>query len=670
MNCDEDIDECGFEVPICQNEGVCSNLPGAYECECQPGWEGMNCDVDIDECLDAPCVHGACENTLGSYVCMCDDGWEGVNCELDVDECSLGICENFATCENSEGSYTCTCQAGTTGSNCEQAEEQCSAGVCGMNAVDCVDYEPALVKEGCPSSDTCNDEVCRDAVCLLDDWCCTSWDSLCASCATEGVGFDGMDCTGALDACAMEFAGVYECTCDQGWTGAVCDEDVNECLSFPCENGGACENNPGSYTCDCPAGWTGMNCLEPAAECEEAGVCGVGKVCEDLAPEIVSGCPNGDGCSDTVCRDAVCALDPFCCSDWDESCGNCGTYGVGYGGMDCSAAVGACAVSFGPGFQCACPEGWTGETCDVDINECLDDPCANGSCVNEPGSFSCECDGGWEGALCDQNINECLEPGICNHGACNDELADAGYAHCTTGTGCDVQVCRDAVAAKDNYCATGWDGSCADCAMGKVTAFADCTSISTECFDPGQPGSSCTCMDGWVGDDCAENVNECLAGALCENGGACVDVEPDSSAWLSCQEPQSDGAGGLLAGCAASDECTSAVCAEDPYCCDTAWDAECIALAESDAGLSCSSEAVCGDGFCAFNEDGSWCPEDCGELAQDCCSDVGGVSCSDDFIAQCVCDADAYCCETAWDATCAELVDELGCGYCAVPPAG
>ena len=88
------------------------------------------------------------------------------------------------------------------------------------------------------------------------------------------------------------------------------------------------------------------------------------------------------------------------------------------------------------------------------------------------------------------------------------------------------------------------------------------------------------------------------------------------------------------------------------------------------AGLSCSSEAVCGDGFCAFNEDGSWCPEDCGELAQDCCSDVGGVSCSDDFIAQCVCDADAYCCETAWDATCAELVDELGCGYCAVPPAG
>ena len=34
----------------------------------------------------------------------------------------------------------------------------------------------------------------------------------------------------------------------------------NECLEFPCLNGGTCDNTQGSYICRCPRGFTGTNC--------------------------------------------------------------------------------------------------------------------------------------------------------------------------------------------------------------------------------------------------------------------------------------------------------------------------------------------------------------------------------------------------------------------------
>ena len=49
----------------------------------------------------------------------------------------------------------------------------------------------------------------------------------------------------------------------------------------------------------------------------------------------------------------------------------------------------------------------------LDVNECLDNPCANaGTCVNSIGSYSCSCTGGWEGSNCQTGIiqyhNTCI----------------------------------------------------------------------------------------------------------------------------------------------------------------------------------------------------------------------------------------------------------------------
>ncbi|KAI0225819.1 hypothetical protein LSAT2_023452 [Lamellibrachia satsuma] len=50
------------------------------------------------------------------------------------------------------------------------------------------------------------------------------------------------------------------CCCVQGYEGAICENDVMECLSAPCQNGGACRDDVGSYMCDCLEGFSGVDC--------------------------------------------------------------------------------------------------------------------------------------------------------------------------------------------------------------------------------------------------------------------------------------------------------------------------------------------------------------------------------------------------------------------------
>ena len=36
--------------------------------------------------------------------------------------------------------------------------------------------------------------------------------------------------------------------------------DIDECESFPCQNGGTCTDSIAGYTCDCVPGHTGEDC--------------------------------------------------------------------------------------------------------------------------------------------------------------------------------------------------------------------------------------------------------------------------------------------------------------------------------------------------------------------------------------------------------------------------
>lgn len=78
-----DVDECRNDP--CGANSVCHNLPGGFECECQPGYKPLpgrahhGC-VDVDECLDPhfPCgARATCVNAPGSFYCQCPPGFTG-----------------------------------------------------------------------------------------------------------------------------------------------------------------------------------------------------------------------------------------------------------------------------------------------------------------------------------------------------------------------------------------------------------------------------------------------------------------------------------------------------------------------------------------------------------------------------------------------------------------
>ena len=112
----------------------------------------------------------------------------------------------------------------------------------------------------------------------------------------------------------------------------------------------------------------------------------------------------------------------------------------------------------------------------------------------------------------------------------------------------------------------------------------------------------------------------------------------------SCLEP------GASPGCEDVACCTT-VCGLDPTCCSQGWDASCVALAnELCLGL-------------------------CGAAVNGPCGIPNGTpACNDADCCETVCTVDSFCCESAWDDTCALLADfnceTGGPGTCGDPDAG
>ena len=52
----------------------------------------------------------------------------------------------------------------------------------------------------------------------------------------------------------------YRCLCLPGWTGKNCDENIDDCASNPCVNGGTCEDLVNDYACTCATGFSGKSC--------------------------------------------------------------------------------------------------------------------------------------------------------------------------------------------------------------------------------------------------------------------------------------------------------------------------------------------------------------------------------------------------------------------------
>ncbi|XP_021704618.1 fat-like cadherin-related tumor suppressor homolog isoform X2 [Aedes aegypti] len=151
------------------------------------------------------------------------------------------------------------------------------------------------------------------------------------------------------------------------------------CGTQPCWNGGTCTDiGAGNFECLCHSRFSGPFCkedLDPCASspCLYGGKCfkaGAGNYTCDC-PARMSGkrCDYGRFCTPNPCRNGG------VCEEGDD------------------------------GPLCMC-RGYTGLTCEIDIDECEKQPCGNGAtCINEAGSFRCVCPPETTGTSCGDPMN-------------------------------------------------------------------------------------------------------------------------------------------------------------------------------------------------------------------------------------------------------------------------
>ena len=118
--------------------------------------------------------------------------------------------------------------------------------------------------------------------------------------------------------CIGRFLG-FDCQCDPGYEGELCETEIDECKSNPCLNDGLCIDLLNDFECECQPAYNGSYC--------EVDIC------------------DSDPCN-TISEQSICR-------------------------------------NLGSHFECDCEAGFEGDLCETDINECsLNSFSILSSCIN------------------------------------------------------------------------------------------------------------------------------------------------------------------------------------------------------------------------------------------------------------------------------------------------
>ncbi|XP_071353107.1 protocadherin Fat 4 [Trachinotus anak] len=129
---------------------------------------------------------------------------------------------------------------------------------------------------------------------------------------------------------------VFNCTCPAGFTGTLCEDDIDECEVNPCENKGTCVNTAGSFYCHCQSSFAGSICSADVDECLRVK------------------CQNGGTCLSTqggyYCH-CVPGFEGQMCEQFIDHC------------RSTPCVLGSC-INSQTGFSCLCPFGVSGVHCE------------------------------------------------------------------------------------------------------------------------------------------------------------------------------------------------------------------------------------------------------------------------------------------------------------------
>ncbi|NXH17708.1 SNED1 protein, partial [Bucco capensis] len=320
----------------CRNGGTCREADGEYHCTCPYRFTGKHCEIGKpDPCASGPCQNGGtCFHYIGKYKCDCPPGYGGRHCEIVPSPCS--VYENGATCEDLGGGYTCTCPLGYVGKH-YQSEVDCGI--------------PSEVKHAQASFNSTKVGSLAEYQCELGYT--LSQHNHPRVCRLPGIWSDPPECD-EINECqsqpclnggqCKDRIAEFLCQCEPGYTGRYCELDIDECQSEPCKNGGTCQDVPGSFTCYCPKGFLGTQCETEVDACES------------------SPCRNGGECE-----------------------------------------------SYEGSYLCVCPEGFFGYHCETASDPCFSSPCGSrGYCLAGNGTHSCTCKVSYTGKSCEKvkrNVN-------------------------------------------------------------------------------------------------------------------------------------------------------------------------------------------------------------------------------------------------------------------------
>jgi len=440
-----DADDCEFSP--CLHGGTCEDCGTlCLICDCIIGWRGRTCEVDWDECkMGIHTCHdfAICANIPGSFDCACEPGYSGDGYQMcnEVDDCDRWE-DDPERDDNQLVDYAM--KVYDKAGNLVEKE--------GL-----VSYAPWAddLKITVPSSDGFTQDAAGALLATVHQ--CGEWEPATRTWAPHGE-------------CADTGAASFVCQCDVGWSDSNCDLDVDECAraTDSCHKYAVCMNLPGSFVCQCKEGYTGdgvVSCTD-IDDCSIGAKCFAGK-CVDLGPSDFR-CVCNQGYEDRLCDLDIneCAAFTHNCTPYDPKTGTeralCkntpGSFkckcrpgfagdGIGPEGCDdiddCGSAPcenGTCQDLGVQTYGCTCDYGWKDTNCDHDVNECIDgahDCHPEGKCVNTPGGFYCRCVSGHtgDGYTC-TDLDDC-DPDPCDevHGTCHDGGANKYHCTCEAGFG-------------------------------------------------------------------------------------------------------------------------------------------------------------------------------------------------------------------------------------------